>query len=109
MSETNMETRFTAAMLDIYNTALSELKYPATRFRQMVIEQGGVAAAKRLLATADISDGFAELWARKRLDLTMEALILREPWRDLFTADELATADTRLQSAGYSEVTHRED
>ncbi len=37
-----------------------------------------------------------------RLDLTVEAVVLQKPWRDLFTAEELATARKRLQDLGYS-------
>jgi hypothetical protein len=33
--------------------------------------------------------------------LTMEALILREPWKNLFTEDERRIAKKRLSDCGY--------
>lgn len=65
----------------------------------MLHEHRGVETARRLIPS--ISDGYAELWRRGRLDLTVEALILREPWRRLFSQDELLSAWMRLSESGY--------
>jgi len=81
---------FDDEMLKIYTRARDECGYHATRFRQMLVEHRGVETARRLLPT--MSDGYAELWRRKRLDLTVEALILREPWRALFSPMEQEVA-----------------
>ena len=43
------ELRFHRAMVAIYETAKRDLGYNATRFLQMISEQGGVAAARQLL------------------------------------------------------------
>ena len=96
------EAMFHNEMLRIYDQAKRECGYNATRFLQMVTENGGLNAAKSLLRATAVSDGLVELWKHKRLDLTMEALILRSPWRDLFTNEELATAETRLRDLEYS-------
>jgi hypothetical protein len=89
-------------MLEIYRKALSECDYRATRFLQMITGQGGLVAAKALLHTPGLSDGFVALWERGRLDLTMEALILQLPWSDLFTEGELNVASQRLEALGYN-------
>jgi hypothetical protein len=47
------------------------------------------------------SSGFTRLWELKRLDLTVEALALREPWRRLFTDVELEKARQRLDRLHY--------
>ncbi len=86
----------------IYDRAKGECGYNATRFLQLVTENGGLNAAKTFLRLNALSDGLVELWKHKRLDLTMEALILHSPWRSLFTNEELATAETRLRDLGYS-------
>ena len=39
-----------------------------------------------LLHAPGFSDGFTALWEHGRLDLTMEARVIREPWSSLFTA-----------------------
>jgi len=102
MAAGSTEAMFHNEMMRIYDRAKRECGYNATRFLQMVTENGGLNAAKSLLRTNAVSDGLVELWKHKRLDLTMEALILRSPWRSLFTNEELATAETRLRDLGYS-------
>jgi len=89
---------FHAAMLNIYDEAL-RLKppYPATRFRRMVLERGGLQAAKDLLETRVPSDGFTELFMRgNRLDISVEYLVLKHPWRTLFEPRHLEEARRRL-------------
>lgn len=90
---------FDTPMLSIYERALAEARYPAVRFLQMLTEHGGVETANRLLP--EMSQGFAELWKRNRLDLTMEALIIRAQWRSLFTPEQLKIAEDRLRDCGY--------
>ena len=87
-------------MLRIYEDATTFGYYP-TYFLGMVQELGGVAAAKQLLKGSDISDGLTRLWEEERLDISMEALILQEPWRSLFNDAELNRARRRLEDLGY--------
>lgn len=88
-------------MLDIYQRAKSEAGYNASRFLSMVSEQGGYEAARTLLHAQKVSDGYTALWERKRLDLTVEALILKPEWQDLFSNAERETARQRLTDYGY--------
>jgi hypothetical protein len=60
--------------------------------------------ANKLLATAEPSDGFTELWRNHRLDLTMENLILKPKYRSLFTDQEIEIAQERLISYGFSSI-----
>ena len=94
------EERFHQAMLDIYDQA-KDVDYYATRFQQMVRAQGGVQAAKQLLSSLLPGDGFATLWELDRLDISVEALVLKEEWRNLFIDDELAVARQRLEDCDY--------
>ena len=75
--------------------------YHPTYFLRMVVDQGGLPSAKQLLSGSRLSDGFVRLWEEQRLDLSVEALALREPWRELFTQEELDEAQRRLDGAGY--------
>jgi uncharacterized HhH-GPD family protein len=88
-------------MVEVYERARSEAGYVATRFIQMVAERGGIQAAKQLLNSAEVSDGFVALWERGRLDLAVESVILRPEFHELFTDDERAIARRRLDSYGY--------
>ena len=96
----NLEERFHQEMLRIYEGA-KEFGYNPTYFLRMVVDRGGLSAAKQLLDGNELSDGFVRLWHEQRLDLSVEALALREPWRLLFTHEELAEAQRRLDGAEY--------
>ncbi len=74
-----------------------EIGYNATRFIQMVGELSGVEAARLLLQGRDASDGFTTLWERGRLEMSVEAHVLLPWYRELFTEDQLGTAERRLR------------
>lgn len=93
---------FDVAMFDIYRRAKSEAGYTASVFFNMLMQNGGLATAKFLVNSRDVSTGYTSLYERGRLDLTAEATILdNEKWHSLFTAEELQRAAKRLQSYGY--------
>ncbi|MEV4566785.1 hypothetical protein AB0K12_23705 [Nonomuraea sp. NPDC049419] len=94
MNET--ERRFHLAMVDIYQTAKRDLGYNASRFIQMVSERGGLATARQLLWSDQISDGFETLRSHGRLDLTVEAHVLREEFAELFSDEDRQRAQDRL-------------
>lgn len=96
-----IEAAFDEATRNVYRSALSECGYRATRFLQLVDTYGGVSAAKQLLHSHRYPEGLTKLWEYKRLDLSMEALVLEEPWSALFTEEELRVARRRLKELGY--------
>jgi hypothetical protein len=99
MADRDLDQRFHAAMLDIYRRAKVEAGYNASRFLQLVEARGGVAAARQLL-TGPPSEGFAKLWEKGRLDLSVEAHILHPEFAELFTAEEQRAARERLRAFG---------
>lgn len=96
------EAEFHEAMLDVYRHAKSEAGYTATRFLGMVVERGGVETARYLLNAPAVSEGYAALCERGRLDLTVEAVVLQPKWRDLFTERERRIAAQRLKDYGFT-------
>ena len=96
----DLEREFDAAMMNIYVRALREADYPAHRYHQMLCEYGGLETAKRLVNAQNVSEGYTALWERKRLDLTVEALIQKKKWRELFSEEELKKAQKRLRTMG---------
>jgi len=88
-------------MVDVYERAKSECAYDARLFKTMVLTMGGVAAAKKLLSAPRIQSGYENLWMLGRLDITMEARILKPKYEDLFEPGELKEARIRLESVGY--------
>ncbi|MGO8184197.1 phospholipase D family protein [Rhizobium leguminosarum] len=91
---------FDRAMFSIYDKAAA-LGYKPTEFRSMVERLGGVGAARQLLGKPGVSEGFTRLWELQRLDLTVEALVLKSEWRHLFTSEELNRARKRLVDMEY--------
>jgi hypothetical protein len=85
---TDLEMRFHKAMIGIYETAKDKCSYNAMRFLQMLSEKGGPATAHTLLATSTPSEGFTALWECGRLDLTVEAHVLKPEFSVLFTEEE---------------------
>lgn len=94
------EAAFHEAMRNVYEQA-KRIGYSANYFIQMVASDGGLATAKRLINSPTPSQGFAELWDRGRLDLTVEAVVLQPQFQHLFTPRELRTARRRLADHGY--------
>lgn len=92
--------RFDRAMLDIYDAA-KRLKppYNPSDFRRMVTDLGGKETADRLLASRNPSSGFTELFLRgkENLKLSVEYLVLQDPWRSLFSPEQLEVARHRLR------------
>lgn len=88
-------------MIDIYRRALREADYRASRFLGMVVEHGGYETALTLIHAPAPSEGYTALWERRRLDLTVEAIILRPEWHNLFTDDDRSAARKRLEQYAY--------
>jgi hypothetical protein len=92
-----LERRFAAAMHGIYINAKA-IGYPASDFLHMLNTQGAMITAQSLVMRSSPSSGFTALWERKRLDLTVEALVVEQPWRALFSPELLAAAQKRLDA-----------
>jgi hypothetical protein len=95
------ERRFHRAMVGIYEIAKRDLGYNATRFLQMLSEQGGLATARQLLWSSTPSEGFTTLWNHQRLDLTVEAHVLMPEFASLFTDADRDQARGRLEAYGW--------
>lgn len=98
---TAVDVEFNEAMRSVYDRARAEANYHATYFLSMLAEHGSLATARKLLHAPAVSDGFAALWERGRLDLTVEALVVQPRFVDLFTPAEIEIAHHRLGQFGY--------
>ena len=88
-------------MKNVYLLARTEAGYDARYFVGMLSTYGGLGTAKRLLATADASSGFTALYERGRLDLIVEAFVIKPEFASLFTDDEIDIARERLRQLGF--------
>jgi hypothetical protein len=101
----SLEKRFDLEMLNIYLRALREANYNAKRFLRMLDDNRGRETARLLIHAPTVSEGYTALWERKRLDLTVEALIHDNPeWHPLFTDDELEIVGKRLIEYRYAKA-----
>jgi hypothetical protein len=95
---------FNSEMLNIYELAKKECNYTARRYLQMLRRRGGLETAKRLLHSKysnKASAGYIALRECGRLDLTVEALVIKMEWRELFTPEEINIATKRLKDYGF--------
>ncbi|MEA4929254.1 MAG: hypothetical protein VB104_11350 [Candidatus Limiplasma sp.] len=95
-----LEMKFHQKMMDTY-LAAKKLKYNASYFYRMLTEMGGYEAAKQLIHAESTSDGFARLWELKRLDLSVEYIVLKPEYRSLFSDEERAKCAERLKQNGF--------
>lgn len=98
----NLEKIFHFKMVNLYNTAKKECGYNAVRFMQMTSEIGGLETAKQLILKENETYGFERLWELKRLDLSVETLILNPEFEDLFTIEERKICKNRLKKYGFN-------
>lgn len=95
-----MET-FDDAMRGIYWKAKA-VGYNATIFWGMLENRSAVDVAKTLINARRLSEGYSALWEMKRLNLTVEALVVEnEEWHYLFEPEEIEKARKRLSDCGY--------
>jgi hypothetical protein len=95
--QTSQELEFHDAMVELYLRAKRELKYNARYLIDMVSNEGGRETARYLLDTKEPSDGYVILWEAGRLDLSVEAEVLRPRWHELFSDEQRAVAVRRLR------------
>lgn len=95
-----LEQHLRDLMLSAAETASREFKYQMPYLRRMIEAYGAVETARRLLHEPITSDGFATLWEAQQLDLSVESIVLRPEFAELFTEAELAIARNRLNGAG---------
>ena len=75
------------------------LGYNPTGFLQLLGERGPVATAIHLVMGN--YEGFDRLWQLRRLDLSVEAIILQEPYRSLFPFEVMERAHRKLKEVGF--------
>ena len=97
---TTLEEQFHHAMIGVYENA-KDHAYFATIFKRMLDEYKGLETAKRLLAKKEIQAGLMKLWEMKLLSQSMEASVIQERFKPLFTDAEIAEARRRLEELGY--------
>lgn len=92
---------FTKALFQAMEEAESAFGIRQPKLRLTAEKYGGIAAAKYYIDHSRISDGFDALHQKKRLDLSMEALVTSTAFHGLFTDDEVNECFVLLCGADY--------
>ena len=96
-NQISTEDKFAAAWL----AKREQAQALGVRLRPMVAEDV-MKQAHRALSGSRTSDGFAALADLKRLDLSLEALVVDKRYTALFSDEQANNALIRLLDAGYS-------
>lgn len=79
-----------------------KFKYFPTAFLGMITSgEDIVEVTRRLIHKNGGTDGFTTLFLNKRMDLSVEAIILEDHFRELFEKEDLAAAYSRLEEHEY--------
>ncbi|MEF9960727.1 MAG: hypothetical protein RR448_09785 [Niameybacter sp.] len=98
-----LEKQFEQELIKNCELAQKECGYTSTRFLQTIEKFGGVKTAQEILRKGRLSDGFEKLQQAGRIELTMEASMIKRPYAELFTDDEVNTCYEVLCEHGYYE------
>ena len=93
----NLRDEFDRAVREAIRESYS-IGYPPIRFEQMIESSHPVEVAKRLITSGEIQDGFRSIVRLGRSDITVESIMLRDGFKDLFTAEQLDAARWRLEN-----------
>jgi len=73
-----------------------KLGYNPMDFLEMLHQLGVLGTARKLINAPTVSSGYSKLFELGRLDLTLEAVMLKPDYSELLTADELKICENRL-------------
>jgi len=101
MADKPRERALEGALFRLYEQWWQECDYRAERFRQTIVPgcknyKGGIAAARNVIYRP-ITAGFSVLREKNRLDLSVEALVLKKPWSELFSDRDKLIACQKLR------------
>lgn len=98
-----IENQLRQEFLRAVGICINQYGYRPTRFLQILENQGPVNTAIQLVMEPTYHEGFTKLWELNRLDLTVEAIIRRNPYNRLFVQEVLDRARNKLEELGYNE------
>lgn len=91
-------------MLRIYKEADIQCNFKSAIFIGMLLNEGGLKTVKKLINKNNVTKGFIRLWECKRLDLSIEVLVLKDKYKELFTDEERIICKDRLKEYDFPVV-----
>lgn len=97
-----LKNKFNAEILESIEKA-KKLGYCPTRFIGMLHEHSNNAyEVVQRIATKDITAGLQELYKQGRLDLSVEATMIKPMYRGLFPTEIIKICERKLKKLGYN-------
>lgn len=93
--------QFQETLLASCQKAQDEMGCQMTRLMQTIEKRGGVETVGELLRRGRLSDGFDALQKGRRLELSIEAVVVQEKFGQLFTDDQVNACYDVLLESGY--------
>ena len=100
MKDHNLVTELQCELLRVIRELIDTGHYPV-RLLSMLGHHGPVITAVHFVMAQRDPEGFESLIVSRRMDLTVEAIILQEPFRPLFVPEVLERAEQKLREVGY--------
>lgn len=97
----NLKNKFNLEVLQAVEES-KKIGYTPIRFIQMLQQSGNNALeVVPRLVLKESTTGLEKLWEKCRLDLSIEAIIVKSEYRDLFSDEIVNICKKKLQKYGY--------
>lgn len=90
--------------ISTYNECKKFKYFPRIFLDMVVSDEDIVNVSKKLIHKEGGTSGFTTLFENKRMDLSVENIILEPKFRDLFTHEDLQAAYGRLKQFSYDRL-----
>ncbi len=101
MQINNLRNKFNLEVLQSVEES-KKIGYVPTRFIQMLQQSGNNAhQVVQQLVLKESTTGLEKLWEKGRLDLSMEAIMIKPQYTELFSEELLNICKKKLQKYGY--------
>lgn len=101
-NQTELKKIFHQEMINLYKRTSKELKYKPPKLMDYINKYGGYEAAVKYITGDSQVQDFTILWENERLDLSVEALVTKAPYRELFLEDIVKYCDKKLADYSYA-------
>jgi len=96
-----MKTDFDKRVQQSIDEMREKYNYSPTVLINMIDKHGTIEAVRRLINSSKTPYGFTKLWELNALDLSLEAIILEEKWKNLFSEEDRKKAKKKLIKHDY--------
>ncbi|MBP2366707.1 GmrSD restriction endonuclease domain-containing protein [Pseudonocardia parietis] len=96
VDERPADGEFEKALYGLIEACRIQLGYNAQNMRELIYQYGPADAVRRILNSRTVSDGYVRLWEAGRLDLAIETLVVDPRFVAMFSPEERAVAQSRL-------------